>query len=553
MAARDDDSTEAHETTETTETTAERPPAAEVEQRASGVTEATWTPDAPAPERSASFVPDASPEPEGPGEACAEDEEPVATPLEAVDAAITASGPALTAGVPGEVATPPPAQGDSGWRWRAPPPELPSCPTGAWGDDPDGVGEACEACEDGFGGHFVGASVRGRSHKQDGSFCDDAFALVGVKRWRGVVVSDGAGSARFSRVGARLACEHAKAALKASLAAIDLANLELAETELPELLRDPWADQRLKPVFDAVCVAFREADEGIRAWVDEVNHGDDAPSDERLFLRGALAHGPTDRDAGRWTPGDEDLPPRVLRSDCNCTLLVALLTEIWLRRSDGSLRRTAIVIACSVGDGMIAIFRRPSAAAPYAVPLMNPDTGSYGGQTHFLTHEHTEPDALRGRSRLSVVGRVEDILALAAMTDGVADDYSESGGMERLLCDLLLNQLLPLPTSPDDAGAQLRLDAAKAAIREESVLTAQPARQRAVVRYAARHAEATGTRAVDLLKAPALLQALSAGSGGPQQREVEDSAARLRVWLEAYSVRGSFDDRTLAMFVNGAV
>lgn len=67
--------------------------------------------------------------------------------------------------------------------------------------------------------HIVVASRRGRSHANVGSFRDDdfAFADLGNTGWSIVVVADGAGSAKISREGSRLACrciiDYYKAAL----------------------------------------------------------------------------------------------------------------------------------------------------------------------------------------------------------------------------------------------------------------------------------------------------------------------------------------------------
>ncbi len=56
--------------------------------------------------------------------------------------------------------------------------------------------------------HIVVASKRGRSHANVGSFRDDDFAYeyFEASGWSVVAVSDGAGSAKFSRQGSRLAC-----------------------------------------------------------------------------------------------------------------------------------------------------------------------------------------------------------------------------------------------------------------------------------------------------------------------------------------------------------
>jgi len=57
--------------------------------------------------------------------------------------------------------------------------------------------------------NFVVASKRGRSHANVGSFRDDDFAFAHHESsgWTIIAVSDGAGSATFSREGARIACQ----------------------------------------------------------------------------------------------------------------------------------------------------------------------------------------------------------------------------------------------------------------------------------------------------------------------------------------------------------
>lgn len=57
--------------------------------------------------------------------------------------------------------------------------------------------------------HIVVASKRGRSHSNVGSFRDDDFAFKHFEKtgWSVVCVADGAGSAKLSRQGSKLACE----------------------------------------------------------------------------------------------------------------------------------------------------------------------------------------------------------------------------------------------------------------------------------------------------------------------------------------------------------
>jgi serine/threonine protein phosphatase PrpC len=58
--------------------------------------------------------------------------------------------------------------------------------------------------------HIVVASKRGRSHANVGSFRDDDFAFCNLEHsgWSLAVVSDGAGSAKISRHGSKLACQY---------------------------------------------------------------------------------------------------------------------------------------------------------------------------------------------------------------------------------------------------------------------------------------------------------------------------------------------------------
>jgi Protein phosphatase 2C len=53
---------------------------------------------------------------------------------------------------------------------------------------------------------FLAASKRGRSHAHVGSYREDDFALAHWKDWTICVVSDGAGSSKYSRKGAEIVC-----------------------------------------------------------------------------------------------------------------------------------------------------------------------------------------------------------------------------------------------------------------------------------------------------------------------------------------------------------
>ncbi|HAS78457.1 MAG TPA: hypothetical protein DCS38_01760, partial [Ruminococcus sp.] len=60
---------------------------------------------------------------------------------------------------------------------------------------------------------IIGASVRGKKHKHDGSDRDDWFEIRDIGEIAVIAVSDGAGSKKFSGIGAKVSC---KAAVEAA-------------------------------------------------------------------------------------------------------------------------------------------------------------------------------------------------------------------------------------------------------------------------------------------------------------------------------------------------
>ena len=57
------------------------------------------------------------------------------------------------------------------------------------------------------GGNIIAARVRGKKHKHEGSNCDDWYEVANVGDVIFIAVSDGAGSKKFSRIGARESCK----------------------------------------------------------------------------------------------------------------------------------------------------------------------------------------------------------------------------------------------------------------------------------------------------------------------------------------------------------
>ena len=440
------------------------------------------------------------------------------------------------------------------WSWRAPDPSLAAPRDGAWVENPDGVSQADDL---GQSGYFVAAAVRGRGHKQDGVFCDDSFDFLEVTGWRVVIVSDGAGSAPFSRVGSDLACKSARASLESGLVLADLSAHHLDEANLGVIQQTPELDPFLARACEAMAKAFLAAHQSIQAWVSQQNEAAHEKSAVRLWVDNQY-RGP-EKEQARLDPEKKSVPLRVLVKDCNCTLLIVAYSTVLLKKSDGTQREMGLSLSSAVGDGMTVVFRRPN-VSNNVLPLMSPDIGEFSGQTQFIDGLTTSAESFKARRRLLFVGAHSDIIAVAAMTDGVADDYyGGKKGMERLYCDLILNGVLPSRLGVDglEQGEEFKNSQSGSVFEILVEPRGEGGRPRTQpVKYADRYLACLGLTEASLLSNPSLLHDLATGDPNtmPENATPKAEAERLRIWLDAYTVQGSFDDRTLVMFRNrGAV
>lgn len=89
---------------------------------------------------------------------------------------------------------------------------------------------------------LMAARRRGKAHEHKGRFCEDAFALGSSNRWHFMVVCDGGGSRRLSRVGAKIAAETAVHTMQEVVAASDsdIADKQIAQNALQQGLIQAW-------------------------------------------------------------------------------------------------------------------------------------------------------------------------------------------------------------------------------------------------------------------------------------------------------------------------
>lgn len=218
----------------------------------------------------------------------------------------------------------------------------------------------------------VAASKRGRSHAHEAKPRDDDFSISfnPDNGWYILAVADGAGSARFSREGSRIACKTVQEVCSEQLNeyGIDFNNAITAYAA-------SRATDDLKPVVEAI---------------------------HNILYKAAF-------DAHKAIQRKADETDGAAMRDFHTTLLLTICRKFdfgWFFASFG------------VGDGAIAIYDRDAES----IKLLNdPDGGQYGGETRFLTMSSIFSDKVRYKMTI-----VPDFSAMFMMTDGVSDPEFET-------------------------------------------------------------------------------------------------------------------------------
>ena len=253
---------------------------------------------------------------------------------------------------------------------------------------------ACLPHADGL--KIFGASRRGRSHAHVGNPRDDDFKIARTENeeWYILIVADGAGSAKYSREGARIACDSLSRELNNKLSLSD----DTFNHELKKIISDK---QKLEiaDLKDIKVLSYRQLVPLVKKALSDI-----------------------EKVAENSTSGE----PAELK-DFSTTLLFVIT------RKFGD---SYLVVSFSIGDGAIVVYdekeKNPERrivrdGKPYTCNtlLMNtPDSGEFAGQTRFLTMKNlfTAPDLI---NRLSV-HFVKDFTSIMLMTDGVSDAKFET-------------------------------------------------------------------------------------------------------------------------------
>ncbi len=404
-----------------------------------------------------------------------------------------------------ETDTPPPvAPAAALWQYLPVPPEekLPD-------PHPEHV---CRLMPGGHGIRLVAARARGKKHKHGGTNCDDWFEIATCGAWNLIAVADGAGSKRFSRVGAKTACEMAVTTLRTALGEVQLAPRRWTDTTtvFARDAQDEFVQTDLRLVGDAMRQAVQTAFQKIQ--------------EAAAVRRGSERH--------QHVLDGRDIEV----NDLATTLLLVAQTDV--QDEAGGFYDLALSVA--IGDGVVGAVSWEGKIHL----MMEADHGQFSGETEFLSARAVEPARLNRRLRM-FIGRPRR--AFLVMTDGVADDYFPNDpGLARLFGDLALNGLVALPPGVGSETEATPTDIAPLPVETLTVAgerLAAEGRQPLALYSVARYAEHLGVPIERVIADPALLQR----GCRPDPLPGDDAAERLLAWLDAYQVRGSFDDRTLVI------
>ena len=199
---------------------------------------------------------------------------------------------------------------------------------------------------------IIAASKRGRSHANEGTFRDDSFKVEYIPEtgWIIVVVSDGAGSAKFSRAGSKIACETFCGIMKEKLSS------EAANAKIDGMTEEEREEALRHTVLNAAYQCLLNIDAEAR-----------------------------DRDTAR--------------KDYSATFLGYVMKkfgEQWL------------IVSMGIGDGIIGLLDRDD----HLRLLTEPDGGEYVGQTRFITMNEVWKPSPMERVRTAKVSDFRFIMSM---------------------------------------------------------------------------------------------------------------------------------------------
>lgn len=227
--------------------------------------------------------------------------------------------------------------------------------------------------------NIIAGSKRGRSHAHEGTPRDDDFAIDYIEEsgWHIAVVADGAGSAKYSREGSRIACD------------------VVIKTCRDKLQNNNEIDALFEDVKNLNSKS-KEDIEKLR-WNLKIKFYPILPQ-AALEAKNYLGKLSLDTEGGSL-------------KDFSTTLLICLCKkydDLWN------------FVTFSIGDGAIALYDNEN-----VINLSVGDSGEFAGQTRFITMNSVYEQQEELFKRINLVS-VKDFDALFLMTDGISDPKFET-------------------------------------------------------------------------------------------------------------------------------
>lgn len=348
---------------------------------------------------------------------------------------------------------------------------------------------------------ILASRVRGKKHKHDGSNCDDNFCFKMVQDCCIVAISDGAGSKKFSRLGSEKVTNQYVKSMESSIE-----NL-LKDTSFKDGLSKSVKDSAFNTSCSKLAIEMQNA---VKSSYNALVSKYDEISTQSSYT--------------------EQLEKPITINDLSCTLLVSIIIPI-----DTPTGVDTFIASLQIGDGLICAINNEMPFENCVKILGSSDSGAFSGETEFITSSNiTEPSNLLRRIKISKGKTSAIILA----TDGVADDYFPyETKAPTLYRDLQLNSIIPVSIKDDNSIKIVP------PIREQKTIEANP--KDICVAYSEDIQEIFNIDDKTLWNDKSFIEnAVSVYN----QSFSNNRSVNLQNWLDNYTKRGSFDDRTLFIY-----
>lgn len=364
-------------------------------------------------------------------------------------------------------------------------------------------------------GIIYGARVRGKKHKNDGTNCDDWFEISNIDDWMLIAVADGAGSKIYSRIGAKIACKSSISYIRRKLKDIDcnVQNNLCANMDSDEFLNS--CSVLASIVQNSFKYAYEQIEQKYTKYKNRAEFKTYAGRDLKF-------------------------------EDFASTLLLTLALPL---KVDSNIE--FFTISCQIGDGAIASIDANQQYSDCLRILSEADSGAFLGETNFLI----SPNAVKSENLMSktkISRRKANFIV--AMTDGVSDDYYPNNPeILRLYLDLKLNGMIDFKNRDKVEISKSSLNLIKDIPSAVSYPCIDNPSIDVKIQYASKIMSSSNLSLKQLWSNPDIIDIASIDMSDCILNKTKTVEESLKIWLDNYVERGSFDDRTIVIFKMGDV